>query len=103
MVAEEEKTAAVKLVAAAAGDNVDGAAGGDSRREIEVHGADLELLDHLLREILLGAAIHRVVNARAIHRDEGAVGIVAQNRNILGAVVIALIVGRDRHAWGQEG
>src|ERR1039458_277694 len=70
---EVYKAAAVKLVAAAARHDVDGAGGGDAGGEIEVDAGNLELLDDFLGEVLLRPAIHGIVDARAIHRDARAV------------------------------
>ena len=57
---------AAKIVRAGARHDVDRAEGRDARREVEVRGRDLELLHYLLREILGGAAGHRVADVAAV-------------------------------------
>ena len=103
VIAEEEEAAAVQLVAAAARDDVDGAGGGDAGGEIEVDAGDLEFLNDFLGEVLLGAAIHRIVDARAIDGDAGAVRVGAENGDVHGAVVVALVVAGDGYAGREEG
>ena len=48
VVAEKVKGRAVQIVAARARDHVDGGAVGETRRKVEVHGRDLELLNDFL-------------------------------------------------------
>src|SRR5215813_3083357 len=50
VIAEEKEAAAVKLVGARAGDDVDGAGRDGSRGKVEVEGADLEFLDGFRRK-----------------------------------------------------
>ena len=102
MVTEKEKSAAVKLVPAGAGDDVDGPARRDARGQIEICRADLEFLHDLLGEVLLRAPIDCVIDARPIYGDAREIGIVAENGDILGAIVIALVIRRDDHARRQE-
>ena len=52
---------------------------------------------------MLGAAVHGIVDARAIDGDAGAVGIAAENGDVHGAVVVALVVGGDGDTGREEG
>src|SRR5262245_60681280 len=84
VIAEEEKAAAVQLVAAAARNDVDGAGGGDPCGEIEVDARDLEFLNDFLGEVLLSAAVNRIVDARAVHGDARTVRVAAEYGNVHG-------------------
>src|SRR4051794_38635642 len=102
VIAEEEETAAVQLVAAAPRDDIDCAGGCDAGGEIEVDAGDLKFLNDLLREVLLGAAIHRIVDAGAIYSDAGAVGVGAENGDVHGAVIVALVIAGDGYPRREE-
>ena len=68
VIAEEEESAAMKFIAAGR-ETMFTAPTKCSRREIEIEGRDLELLDRLLREILRRAARDAVIDVRAVNRN----------------------------------
>src|SRR5579863_4918059 len=105
MVAEEEKRAAMKIVASRARDDVDSPARADSCREVEVGRRKLELLDHFLRKVLLGAAGDGILNCGAVHRDPYRVarGASAQDRHVKLFVVLAHVVRRHGYTWFEHG
>ena len=90
VIAVEVEGVAVRVVSAGPGHNVDGTGFGHSRRQIEIHGRDLKLLNGFVRQTHLGSA-HRhrrdaapidrearaadVGRGRADNRDDGAIAI----------------------------
>ena len=73
VIAEIEEAGAMELVGSAAGDDIDCAARRDARGEIEIHGGDLELLHHFLREVLRSTAVDGIGNALPIDSNAGSV------------------------------
>src|SRR5262249_24638729 len=67
----EIESAAMKLIAAGARDDIDRSHSGVPYRKIEVKGRDLELLHRLLREVLGRATCDPVINVRPVNRDAG--------------------------------
>ena len=84
VVAVEEVGAAVPIIASRARHDVDGAAGGDGRRDIEIHFGKLEFLHGLLREIHGGhpAADVDVVRDIAAVDGDGRTVAAAQNADL---------------------
>ena len=101
MIAEEIISAAVKGIASRAGYHVDRARAGDSRRKIEIHPGELELLHHLLRQVDLVLAFDRVAHVAAVHGNGGFVRFRAQHRHCEQRVVLRGRPRADGYAWLQ--
>src|SRR5579872_6707023 len=103
MVAEVEKSGTVELITAGARDDVDRASRGDAGGEVKIPCGNLELLHHLLGEILLRAAGYRIIHGSAIHRDADRLRAGAQNVDIELAVVLADVRRGYRYTGLQLG
>ena len=102
IVAEEVIGAAVEIIAAGAGDDVDGAAGGDAGGEVKIGGRNLEFFDDFLGEILGGAAFERVADVAAIDGEGGLAGTAAEDGNAELSIVLGKALGADRDAGFEE-
>src|SRR5262249_31991209 len=81
VVAVEEETAAVQLVGATFGDDVDRAGRADAGGGVRRRSRNLELLDRLLRDVERGGADMLVHRVHAVNRDAGLAAAAAADGN----------------------
>ena len=103
VVAEVEVAGAAEVVRARARHDVDRAERRNARRQVEVRGRDLELLNDFLREVLARAAFNRIADVAAVHRDRRARRRAAQNRHVELRVELRRIPEVHGHARLQRG
>ena len=102
VVPEKEVPAAMELVAPAPRNHVHRAHARNSGRQIEVNRRKLKLLHHFLAEVHPAAALNRIANVPAIHRDRRLVRIAPQHRNRKQRVVLRRAPGSHRHSRLQK-
>ena len=94
---------ASERVGARARHDVDGAEGGDARRQVEVRGRNLKLLHDFLREVLTGAPFDRVADVPAIYRNRRARRRATQDGHVELRVELRRVSDGHRHARLHRG